>query len=164
MGLPLESLLAEAEREGVIIADRRFKGRYRALYIDAVITINTRFRRTRKKLTELIAEELGHHYTSSGDILDQSDIRKRKQELIARAWAYKRLIPLSGLISAYCDRISGRTDLADYFDVTERFFQAAIDFYKSKYGVYKLYGDRHLIYFDPLGVVELHPDVIRMRK
>jgi hypothetical protein len=153
--LPLDNLLAEAEQEGVEIVDRRLKGRYRALYIDSTITINTRFRRTRKKLTELIAEELGHHYTSSGNILDQRDIRKRKQELVARAWAYQRLIPLSGLINAYCDRISGRTDLADYFDVPEKFFQEAIDYYKSKYGVYKLYGERFLIRFDPLGVVEM---------
>lgn len=155
MGVLLEGLLIEAELAGVVITGQRFKGRHRALYIDGTITINTRFRCTRKKLTELIAEELGHHYKSAGDILDQKDIRKRKQELIARAWAYQRLIPLSGLISAYCDRISGRTDLAEYFDVSERFLQSAIDYYKSKYGVYKLYGDRHIIYFDPLGVVEM---------
>ena len=36
----------------------------------------------------VLAEELGHHYTTSGNILDQQKISNRKQELRARTWAY----------------------------------------------------------------------------
>ena len=35
----------------------------------------------------VLAEELGHYYTTVGDILDQSDDGNRKQERRARLWA-----------------------------------------------------------------------------
>ena len=39
-----------------------------------------------------IAEELGHHHTSYGDIVDINDVRNRKQERQARLWGYKKMI------------------------------------------------------------------------
>ena len=47
------------------------------------------------------AEELGHHLTSTGNILDQSDVGSRKQELRARLHAYNNMIGLIGIITAY---------------------------------------------------------------
>lgn len=49
----------------------------------------------------VLAEELGHHYTSSGDILDQDNIMKQKQEYRARLYGYNLKIGLTGLIRAY---------------------------------------------------------------
>lgn len=40
----------------------------------------------------VLAEELGHYYTSTGNILDMEDVRNRKQELRARFWAYNKQI------------------------------------------------------------------------
>ena len=43
-----------------------------------------------------MAEELGHYYTGVGDILDQSSVSNRKQELCGRVYAYNKLIGLAG--------------------------------------------------------------------
>ena len=44
---------------------------------------------------DTLAEELGHHYTTVGDILDQTNVSNRKQERLARVWAYNRRIGLT---------------------------------------------------------------------
>ncbi len=103
----------------------------------------------------MLAEELGHYHTSSGDILDQRDSMNRKQELRARRWAYERLIPLDRLVDAYKARVKGRFELAEYLGVTEPFLQSAIDRYRDKYGVFTMLDDRYIIYFEPLGVAEI---------
>ena len=46
----------------------------------------------------VLAEELGHYHTTYGNILDESDISNRKQELQARAWGYDKQIGLLGLM------------------------------------------------------------------
>ena len=52
-----------------------------------------------KKLSSIekscvLAEELGHHYTSYGDIMDQDIVQNRKQELRARLRGYDLQTPL----------------------------------------------------------------------
>jgi Zn-dependent peptidase ImmA (M78 family) len=101
----------------------------------------------------VLAEELGHYHTSAGNILDQRDIRNRKQERVARQWAYEKLVPLEKIIEAYHVHICNRYELAEFLGVTEPFLQKALDRYREKYGLYVTRG-RYTIYFDPLGVVE----------
>ena len=72
----------------------------KGIYIDGNIAISTSVDNTVEK-TCVLAEELGHHHTSVGDILDMTDIGNRKQERQARLWGYNKLIGLSGLINAY---------------------------------------------------------------
>jgi len=43
--------------------------------------------------------------------------------------------------------------LAEYLGVTEDFLLNAIDRYREKYGPYMIV-DKHIIYFDPLGVAK----------
>jgi len=128
----------------------------KGLYVESrnkkAILINRSVKRADEERC-IIAEELGHYYTSSGNILDQENLNNRKQEQLARSWAYQHLIPLSKIVQAYRDHISGKHDLAEYLNVTEDFLEAAIERYKQKYGVYTTY-QNYIIYFDPLGVVE----------
>jgi uncharacterized protein (DUF433 family) len=63
------------------------------------------------------------------------------------------LIPLEKLVEAYRIGIQSRNELADFLDVPEYFIEAAIIFYKEKYGIYKVI-DNYIIYFDPLIVLE----------
>jgi hypothetical protein len=123
------------------------------LYADQIIWIN-RHIPTRVEKACILAEELGHYHTSAGIIIDQTDIRSRKQELRARTWAYERLVPLSKIVQAHNAHVTNRHDLAEYLGVTEEFLQAAIDRYREKYGTYTII-DNHIIYFDPLGVAEI---------
>lgn len=114
----------------------------------------------RKDLPEIqkkcvLAEELGHYHTTVGNILDQSSVANRKQELRARAWAYDRLIGIIGIIDAYKKGCQSLHEVADQLDVTEEFLSEALQYYKRKYGVCTKI-DNYVIYFEPsFGVFEL---------
>ena len=102
----------------------------------------------------VLAEELGHHYTTTGNILDMTDVRNRKQERHARLWAYDRMIGLVGIISAYKAHCTNIFEMAEHLEVSEAFLLEALEAYKSKYGeCTKL--DNYAIYFEPLSVFEL---------
>lgn len=103
----------------------------------------------------VLAEELGHHYTTVGNILDQSKAENRKQERRARLWAYQKAFDLIDLVSAYKHGCRNRYEIAEYLEVTESFLQEALDTYKEKYGVYTKV-DRYVVYFEPLGILELY--------
>ncbi|MCP3778758.1 ImmA/IrrE family metallo-endopeptidase [Paenibacillus sp. MZ03-122A] len=145
----------EAASSGVEVLERPFKNlKLKGLYIDKVITINSATTQSLSEKCCTLAEEIGHYHTSVGNILDQADIRNRKQELRARQWAYQRLIPLSAIIQAHQARVKGRYEIAEFLGVTEEFLQASIDRYQQIYEIYTVC-DGYLIYFDPLGVVEI---------
>ncbi|WP_059048923.1 ImmA/IrrE family metallo-endopeptidase [Paenibacillus senegalimassiliensis] len=151
----LDELLSEAELLGVFVTEFPFKTkRLKALYTDGVITFNSSADFVEYEKLCALSEELGHHYTSAGNILDQSDIRKRKQELRARQWGYQRLIPLSSIVQAYGTGAKCRYEIADFLGVTEEFLQAAIDRYSEKYGVFTTM-DNYIIFFEPLRVIEV---------
>lgn len=125
----------------------------KGFYIDGNVALNTSINNTTEKAC-VLAEELGHHYTTVGNILDQSKVENRKQERRARLWAYKKAFDLIDLISAYKYGCRNRYEIAKYLDVTESFLQEAIRTYKEKYGICTKV-DRYIIYFEPLGVLEL---------
>lgn len=103
----------------------------------------------------VLAEELGHFYTSSGNILDQSSDSNRKQEYAARLWAYNEMVGLRGIINGYEAGCRNRYELAEFLGVTEAFLQDSIDTYRQKYGICTTV-DNYIIYFEPaLGVLEL---------
>lgn len=118
----------------------------KGLYINGHIAINTKMSDTEKSC--VLAEELGHHYTSYGNILDQTDISNRKQELRARAWAYDEQIGLIGLISAYEHGCRNRYEIAKYLEVTEEVLEECLTYYRSKYGLCKTV-DNYAVYFIP---------------
>ena len=103
----------------------------------------------------ILAEELGHHYTTVGNILDQSSVSNRKQELRARMWAYNKLIGLMGIIKSYEHGCQSYHEMAEYLDVTEEFLRDALKRYHQKYGVCTTV-DNYIIYFEPLGVVKMN--------
>lgn len=147
-----ERLLNEAEKEHIEIVYIPLKGRLKGLYYDKVIAINKNIETTAEK-TCVLAEELGHYYTTVGNILDQKRIQNRKLERRARAWAYKKLVPLYKLVEAYKDGIKNRFELAEYLQVTEEFLDEALKYYKEKYGMYYRLG-KYWICFEPLGILE----------
>lgn len=108
----------------------------------------------------VLAEELGHYFTSAGNILDQTDIVNRKQEYRARLYGYNLQIGLRGIISAHTAGCRNLYEMADYLDVTEEYLKEALDCYRSKYGEY-VKVDNYMIYFIPsLAVLEITDNVI----
>lgn len=75
-------IMRECENLGI----KNVKG----LYKNGKVAIDRMLTNVEKKCT--LMEELGHHYTSSGNILDLRHYSNAKQERHAREWAAKELI------------------------------------------------------------------------
>lgn len=144
----LEKLEQEAFEDKVKVHDYYLgEDSLKGIYIDGNVAINTSVSNRAEK-TCILAEELGHHYTSVGNILDQSDPDNRKQERKARLWGYDRLIGLSGIIRAFEYGCRNCYEMADYLGVTEIYLKECIDCYRKKYGISKKIGN-YIIYFEP---------------
>ena len=146
-----EVLLIKADNEGIDVYEKDL-GKLKGLYFDGNIVINS-FIETSSEKASVLAEELGHYYTTHGNILNQSKAENRKQERRARAWAYERLVSLKSLIEASKNGIRNRYELAEYLGVSERFAEEAIQYYREKYGLYHKIGE-YIIYFEPLEVLK----------
>lgn len=131
------------------MGDTRFKG----LYCDRTVALNKDLRTDNERCC-VLAEELGHYYTASGNILDQSKVENRKQERAGRLWAYDKLVGLSGIIQGHRAQCRNRHELAECLGVTEEFLQEALDCYRQKYGI-MVEIDGYIIMFEPaLAVIE----------
>lgn len=140
-----DALLDEANAEGISVKERPFKtydGRLKGKDIYLRKDMNT----TEK--TCVLAEEMGHHYTTVGNILDMESIQNRKQERQARLHGYNRLIGLAGLVEAYEHGCQNRYEIAEFLEVTDEFLEDCINCYQDKYGEYKTV-DNYTIYFIP---------------
>lgn len=143
-----EHLENQACMDGIKIIHREFKSnRIKGLYCDGTVALNSQIE-TSKERACILAEELGHHHTSVGVIVDLSDAQNRKQERQARLWAYNKQIGLYGLIRAYEQGCRNRYEVAEYLEVTEEFLEDAIRCYREKYGVCTSI-DNYLVYFIP---------------
>lgn len=81
----LEELHQEAKDENVNVIDYHFKSnRIKGLYCDGTIALKDNIETTNEKAC-VLSEELGHHYTTVGNILDMNDTANRKQEQHARS-------------------------------------------------------------------------------
>ncbi|MFD0675166.1 ImmA/IrrE family metallo-endopeptidase [Cohnella sp. GCM10027633] len=149
-----ESLLQEARHRKVDVHEVPLLPATKGLYADQTVWINRSLPTTDEKAC-ILAEELGHYYTSTGNILDQSDVRNRKQERRARQWAHERLVPLGRIVDAYHARVKGQHEIAEFLGVTEPFLQSALDRYKDRYGLCAFVGTRYIVIFEPLSVAEL---------
>lgn len=151
-----EELQDEAYKDGIEIIDNyAFKSeRISGLYCDSTIALSKNLKRTAEKKC-VLAEELGHHYTAVGDILDQSTVENRKQEMRGRILAYNKLVGLRGIVDAYLHHCENMVDAAEYLDVTEEFLNDSLVYYKNKYGICAQV-DNYVIIFEPnIAVLEL---------
>lgn len=145
-------LLNNADAEGLTIKERPFTT-YDGRIKGKNIYLRKNMDSTEKKC--VLAEELGHHHTSVGDIIDMSDAGNRKQERQARLWGYNKLIGLAGIIRTFQAGCQNHHEIAELLDVTEEYLQECIDCYRDKYGVCTTL-DNYVIYFIPnLAVIEM---------
>ena len=149
-----ERLQDEACEDGIDVIDYTFhSNRIKGLYCDGVIAIREDM--TIPEKTCALAEELGHHETSVGNIIDMASAANRKQERQARLWAYNKQIGLIGLVQAFEHGCQNRFEIAEYLEVTEEFLEECIECYRNKYGICKRV-DNYVVYFIPqLSVMKL---------
>jgi hypothetical protein len=125
----------------------------KGLYYAGNIAIEKNLSSTEKSC--VLAEELGHHYTTYGNIMDQKDIQNRKQELRARLYGYDMQIGLIGIIECYKHHCRSLYEMAEYLQVTEEYLQEALECYSRKYGENLVTIDNYAIRFVPsLQVIE----------
>ncbi len=149
-----EKLEDVAYQDDVDVLNYRFESNnIKGLYCDGVIAIREDM--TIPEKTCALAEELGHHETSVGNIIDMTSAANRKQERQARLWAYNKQIGLIGLVRAFEHGCQNRFEIAEYLEVTEEFLEECIECYRNKYGICKRV-DNYVVYFIPqLSVMKL---------
>lgn len=151
-----EELLTVADKSNVTITDQfdlsgtRLKG----LYCNSTIALNRDMYIESEKAC-VLAEEIGHHYTTVGNIMDQTITENRKQERRARIWAYTKMISLSDLIRSHHEGCQNRYEIAENLEVTEEFLIECLNYYKEKYGLCTKHKN-YVIYFEPPGILELY--------
>ncbi|MBU5677881.1 ImmA/IrrE family metallo-endopeptidase [Alkaliphilus sp. MSJ-5] len=145
-----ERLMIESEYE-VKIKEKSLEYGFKGLYKNGKVIIDRNLKVAEK--TCILAEELGHHYTTIGNIIDQTKIENRKQELKARRWAVDKLIRVEQFIDAFKAGVRNRHELAEFLEVTEEFIDMAIDHFKGIYGLCHTI-DNYIVYFEPLIVLE----------
>ena len=142
-----DEFLSEYDNEYVIEMD--MMDSLKGLCTEDGIIINKKIAtETEKKC--ICAEEIGHARTTAGNILDQSIVSNRKQELRARDWAVQALLTLDDLIKAVKSGCGNSYEVADFLDVTEEFLATALDYFKRKYGV-SVHHDGYIITFNDCG-------------
>ncbi|WP_124042287.1 ImmA/IrrE family metallo-endopeptidase [Clostridium perfringens] len=92
--------------------------------INPIIGIHSKLLNDTRKYISILAEEIGHHFTSSGDLTSEcitySDkINRSKQEKKARMWAANYLISDKEIIGALLHISGTLSGLALHFNVTE---------------------------------------------
>lgn len=147
-----EQLLTVADQEGLLVKEHSLIN-HDGLISGRRIAIRRNIE-TQAGKSCVLAEEIGHHCTSSGDILDQTDIMHRKQEYRARFYGYNLKIGLSGLIRAYEAGCRNIFEMAEFLDATEEYLKEAIQCYSSKYGTCVAV-DNYIIYFEPFAVMKM---------
>lgn len=148
-----EELLKEADSLGLIVKEKPLQGTDGRI-LDRRIAIRKDIPTQTEKLC-VLAEELGHHYTSTGNILNQNNVANRKQEFRARVYGYNLLIGLRGIIQAYEAGCRNLYEMAEYLEVTEEYLKEALECYRKKYGIFVTL-DNYAIYFEPtLGVMKI---------
>jgi Zn-dependent peptidase ImmA (M78 family) len=128
----MQTLLAIADAENVAIEYKRIKSSINGMYChipdcQPVIYLSLRLHSNRKLHRCVLAEELGHHFTSSGERIakkyhsTQDRLSIDKCEYKALRWAAYHLIPENNLLDVIKEGLYEIWELAEEFDVTEEF-------------------------------------------
>lgn len=122
------------------------------LYFDNSILLNKNM--SAYACNGILAEEIGHHETTYGDITDLSNIRKMKLEIVARRWGYQKITSLETLIDCYLAGHRTIEEVCVYLEITPYYLKSALDFYKERYGTHAVSGG-YKVWFDPLNIEKI---------
>lgn len=148
-----EELLIQNEHINITELDLSEVSGLKGLYFDGNIGIENKL--TSKEKSCVLAEELGHHYTTYGNILNQDDISNRKQEYRARLYGYNLKVGLLGIIKCYENGCKTLHEMAELLDSTEEYLNEVISAYRNKYGMCTTI-DNYVVYFYPsLGIAKI---------
>ena len=137
----LSELFALAEKEDIIIRYTILPSDILGVYYSVcgklpVILLDESVRICRKLTRCILAEELGHHFTCGINLMVFARHQRyitEKYERLALWWATKYLLPWEELFSVTTDNGDFTVpELAEHFDVTERFMWTSLKLYNEK--------------------------------
>ena len=99
----------------------------------------------------VLLEELGHFFTTVGDISRLHSVDAAKQEHRARRWAYDISLPMERLYAAQEAGCSELWEAAAWLDVSEGFLIEALKYYELAYGSPASIGD-YMVRFRPFHI------------
>lgn len=150
----LEKLFRIAEDNCIVIEYVKFRNNILGIYykepdVIPAIGINQLIMNDSNKLTCVLAEELGHHFTTSDDLTAEyycySDaVLTDKAELLALKWAAHMLLTPNEIVQAYA-ACNNTFECADILEVTEDFLIKSIDIFKRE-NLFTADMDRHLFF------------------
>lgn len=146
-----ERLVDTVHNDGIEVVEFDFTSdRIHGLYTDGCVAINKNLTNEEKLVT--LYEEWGHAKTNYGNILDQSKVNNRKQELAARRWAHEKFMPVERFINLIVEHRPADTwELLEILDVPMSYLTELIHYYINKYGLFKEF-DGGCIWFDPIDI------------
>ena len=150
---PYEELLEIAKNEGITVVDYELDDETIGLYCDGYVLINKNADAVERYCT--LAEELGHHYTATDNIVETDTIEKCKQEHLGRRWGFEALLPINDILDVIIDGYDCIYLAAEQLDVTPEYLQEALVYYSQKYGPQMEYGDYIAIFSNESLIV--HP-------
>jgi Zn-dependent peptidase ImmA (M78 family) len=141
-----EKLLHDASMIGLEVKEIQFESDAKGLCKGQKIGI-------RKDLSDaekacVLAEEIGHYYTTVGNILNQKNTENRKQEIKARKWAVDKILTIEDVFEATEHPCSNLFEIAEYLEVTEEFLLEALEIFKKRYGHSYTYKGKTIIFCD----------------
>lgn len=139
------------------IFDEKMPDGQSGLYVDNYVYLNPR--QSPQQLAGTVAEEIGHHLTTVGNIIDQDTNFKRKQERQARDIGASLVVSIADIIDCYENGCREIWECAEYLSVTEATFKTAVKWYARKYdGV--ITEDKHTIWFHKDGTMSVYKSLI----
>lgn len=148
-----EELLEYAVNEGITVIDFELGDKTKGLYCDGIAFINKNCCTAEKFCT--LAEELGHHYTATSNIICLDTLEKRKQEQLGRRRGYETILSLERILDAIIEGYDNLADLAEQLEVTPEYLQEALVYYGQKHGTSIDYHEHRVIFSDASVIV--HP-------
>lgn len=133
--------------------------RLKGLWCEGDIYMNVSIE-TEAEYSCVLAEELGHYYTSDGNSLDYRQIKSQREEIRARRWAFEKILPVCDFIKAFEYGCRNKFETADFLNIAEKFLEESVEYYKVKYGICTCIGN-YVLYFDPLEVMKKYNSIER---
>lgn len=124
----IEDIYKLIEKENIIYEEKNLsKFNSKGIYLEVdslkVIAIDESIINKHCTYISIMAEELGHYFTTTGNLIEPSKnymekIIKSKKELLARKWAANYLISDEEFVQALLSCINSKNDFCDYFNIT----------------------------------------------
>lgn len=130
--MTLNEIYIDCENKGIEVYPFRFKSNVKGIALpDGSIAVDPDKIEDSKEELEVVAHEEAHIETGSFyNLFSPLDI-KSKHERKAKTHTIKKLIPLDELKELLCCGITEHWELAEYFNVSDKFMCEALDYYKD---------------------------------